>query len=585
MPRTRSCVVRLRCASLGLALVTAWTGSAAAASFFPEGTCALIVASRPDRAAAETYLSDHGRGSDARLFLSRNGWLAISIGTLPTDEAARTIERLKAGGAIPQDAYCFTGRAYLREVPLQAAAPSPAPDARFDVLFRDFDARPFTVGEKRALQAALAYIDRYHGLLDGAWGRGSQSALETWSRAEFEREPTAMLAGVLLSVFAGAVEAEGWRMHHEPVLGLSFALPAAVMRHERRGDVRAWHDPDGRLSVFADRLDPVDNAAVHAAVLAGAAPGTEPYALRGDDRWVTSVIQGDGRTEYHRSERHGDAWSHVVVMADPSMAGYLNLIVTSIAPGWVDPELVPLDGEADRLTALTLEFLDAAQDDAPAPRTSHRPIEPPAEAPPAPSVVSSGSGFVLNIAGEVVTNHHVIEGCSSIEVDGRTAERVADWPEADLAVLAPRSPDGGRPHARLAAGAARLNSDVTVAGYPLSDILGGLNVTRGAVTSLSGLGGEPGQMQISAPIQSGNSGGPAFDRAGTVVGVVVATLNPQTLRVAPQNVNFAVKADLLRMFLSANRVAFETADDGTPPMSPEALADHAAAVTVLITCR
>ena len=583
---------RVRRAALSLIYALASAGGAIAAPFFAEGTCALVVASRPDRAAADAYVAARGIGSQARLFVSRNGWLAISIGTLPTDEAAETIRRLKARGAVPQDAYCSTGQAYLREMPAGPMVADPSPATRFDVLFQDFDARPFTAGEKRALQAGLAYLDRYHGLLDGVWGRGSQSALETWSRAEFEGEPVNMLTGLLLSVLAEAIEAEGWRMHHEPSLGLSFALPAGLLRPERQGESRAWHGP-GSLSVFADRLGAADTAQLHEAVLGEAAPGTEPYALRGADRWVTSVILGDGRTRYHRSDRRGGAWSHVAVVADSSMAGHLNLVVTSITSGRADPALLPLDGEAAWLTALALEFLDGAADDAPAPRTSHRPAEPPAAPPPPPSsspaLISTGSGFVVNAAGQVVTNHHVIEGCSSIEVDGRAAWRVSEWPEADLAVLAPRAPDGDRPHAPLSARAARLNSDVTVAGYPLSGILGGLNVTRGAVTGLSGLGGEVGEMQISAPIQSGNSGGPAFDRTGAVVGVVVSTLAPRAvdrdLEVIPQNVNFVVKADLVRMFLSANRVAFEVADGDGPDLRPEDLADHAAAVTVLVSCR
>ena len=95
---------------------------------------------------------------------------------------------------------------------------------------------------------------------------------------------------------------------------------------------------------------------------------------------------------------------------------------------------------------------------------------------------------------------------------------------------------------------ARLNSDITVVGYPLSGLLGGLNVTRGSVSSLKGLRGDGVQMQISAPVQPGNSGGPVVSGSGAIVGVVVSKLNAR--RVAdetgdiPQNVNFA-KATLI----------------------------------------
>ncbi|WP_272009566.1 trypsin-like peptidase domain-containing protein [Roseovarius sp. ZX-A-9] len=71
---------------------------------------------------------------------------------------------------------------------------------------------------------------------------------------------------------------------------------------------------------------------------------------------------------------------------------------------------------------------------------------------------------------------------------------------------------------------AQLNSDVLVAGYPLSSVLDGLNVTRGVVSSLKGIRGDAFNMQISAAVQAGNSGGPLIDSAGLVVGVVVAKL-------------------------------------------------------------
>jgi S1-C subfamily serine protease len=68
-------------------------------------------------------------------------------------------------------------------------------------------------------------------------------------------------------------------------------------------------------------------------------------------------------------------------------------------------------------------------------------------------------------------------------------------------------------------------------------------------------------LQISAPVQSGNSGGPLLDQSGNLVGVVSAKLN--ALKVAlkdgdlPQNVNFAVKAAILQTFLNSNRVPFQ----------------------------
>jgi S1-C subfamily serine protease len=106
----------------------------------------------------------------------------------------------------------------------------------------------------------------------------------------------------------------------------------------------------------------------------------------------------------------------------------------------------------------------------------------------------------------------------------------------------------------------RRGDEVVTYGFPLSGILSsGPTLTRGDISALAGLRDDQNQMQISAPVQRGNSGGPLLDRAGNVVGVIVSKLNAQ--RVAertgdiPQNVNFAIKADRALGFLRRNNVS------------------------------
>jgi S1-C subfamily serine protease len=65
-----------------------------------------------------------------------------------------------------------------------------------------------------------------------------------------------------------------------------------------------------------------------------------------------------------------------------------------------------------------------------------------------------------------------------------------------------------------------------VYGFPLTGALAsGGNVTTGNITALAGLGDDSRFLQISAPVQPGNSGGPLLDRNGSVVGIVVSKLN------------------------------------------------------------
>jgi hypothetical protein len=94
-------------------------------------------------------------------------------------------------------------------------------------------------------------------------------------------------------------------------------------------------------------------------------------------------------------------------------------------------------------------------------------------------------------------------------------------------------------------------------------------------------------MQISAPVQPGNSGGPLLDAGGHLVGVIVSTLN--RLRIAqltgaiPENISFAIKAEDARAFLKLHNVAVAAA-----PLSREisttAIADQALKYTVRLEC-
>jgi S1-C subfamily serine protease len=115
------------------------------------------------------------------------------------------------------------------------------------------------------------------------------------------------------------------------------------------------------------------------------------------------------------------------------------------------------------------------------------------------------------------------------------------------------------------------------------------NFTLGNITALTGMGDDSRFMQVSAPVQSGNSGGPLLDQNGNLVGVVTAKLN--ALKVAlkdgdlPQNVNFAVKSAILATFLDSNRVSFQAGTTAPKPLDPADIADQAKAISGFVVCR
>ena len=196
-----------------------------------------------------------------------------------------------------------------------------------------------------------------------------------------------------------------------------------------------------------------------------------------------------------------------------------------------------------------------------------------------------GSGFFVSHDGLVLTNAHVVENCRQTTV--RSPDNVGQGSilardtQNDLALLA-----SGLKPIRVATlrTSAKLGEEVVVFGYPLSGLLASSgNVTTGIVSALAGLRDDSRLLQISAPIQPGNSGGPVLDRRGDVIGVVVSRFT-MTSKDAVQNVSFAIKNTGAISFLDAQAVAYSKAVEGAPPLPTEDLAERAKAFTVQIEC-
>jgi serine protease Do len=145
-------------------------------------------------------------------------------------------------------------------------------------------------------------------------------------------------------------------------------------------------------------------------------------------------------------------------------------------------------------------------------------------------VTGQGSGFFISPDGYAVTNNHVVDGADKVEVtadDGtiHTAKVIGTDPRTDLALI---KVDGihNFPYAKLSDGQPRVGDWVLAVGNPFG--LGG-TVTAGIVSARGrdiGSGPYDDFIQIDAPVNKGNSGGPTFNTAGDVVGVNTAIYSP-----------------------------------------------------------
>ncbi len=122
-------------------------------------------------------------------------------------------------------------------------------------------------------------------------------------------------------------------------------------------------------------------------------------------------------------------------------------------------------------------------------------------------------------------------------------------------------------------------------GYPYADVLASSgNFTLGNVTALAGIGDDSRYLQMSTPVQAGNSGGPLLDQNGNLVGVVTAKLNALKFKQdVPQNVNFALKASIVANFLDTNRIDYALGSSADP-LKHEDLAERASSMSLFILC-
>lgn len=195
------------------------------------------------------------------------------------------------------------------------------------------------------------------------------------------------------------------------------------------------------------------------------------------------------------------------------------------------------------------------------------PPDPHRDRPPSGST-AGGSGFAV-APRLIITNHHVIEDARDITVHGnhRTgrANVIAQDPRNDIALLS--IDHDAEAIAQFSTDLdVDLAEDVTVAGFPLQGLLGsGPQISAGNISALTGIAGDSTVVQFNAPIGSGNSGGPMIDNQGRIVGLVSAALNSAiSSTMIAQNINFGVKAAVVRSFLHAAGLRPYIAPDGQP---------------------
>jgi S1-C subfamily serine protease/serine/threonine protein kinase len=196
----------------------------------------------------------------------------------------------------------------------------------------------------------------------------------------------------------------------------------------------------------------------------------------------------------------------------------------------------------------------------------------------------TGTGFVVQSNGYLVTCHHVVEDAAEIEVavGGKKypATVVMEDIEHDLAVV--RIEATGLPVLKIAdSEQVQVGEEVRAIGFPFSSILGdNIKATRGTI---SGINQEDGRkvFQVDAGINPGNSGGPLVNERGEVIGVNFAKLKEEMAT----NVGFAVPSNDAVALLRSTNVGFSASTGRSPKLEGPELVKQVSAATALITVK
>ena len=165
----------------------------------------------------------------------------------------------------------------------------------------------------------------------------------------------------------------------------------------------------------------------------------------------------------------------------------------------------------------------------------------------------SGTAFFINSKGYLLTNNHVIEGCKLSKISYKNkdvnAKLIATDKTLDLALLKVNV----RPKSFITFSKdepKKLN-EIFVAGYPLGKGLSDdLKISSGIISSLKGFEDNSNEIQIDAPVNPGNSGGPIINKNGSLVGIAVSGMaKDQT-----EGINFGIKASAAESFLKSNQI-------------------------------
>lgn len=222
-------------------------------------------------------------------------------------------------------------------------------------------------------------------------------------------------------------------------------------------------------------------------------------------------------------------------------------------------------------------------------------IYPNADSHAGTALQTSGTGFFIT-SSLIATNYHVVADAKEIEITFQNNTKApavvaAKDPINDLALLKVT----GFEQIAKPASIGQYNDikegiQVFAVGFPMAGEMGAhAKIGEGIINGVTGLDDDIRMMQISVPIQPGNSGSPLYNASGQVIGIITSTLNNKYFLnrngVIPQNVNYAIKITYLNMLLNTLQEDIKPSEPSATILAAPQIMDTAKESVVLITAK
>ena len=543
----------------------------------------IQIEAQPSLSVAEDRLRDYSAVlPDVNGFDLGRGWYGIALGPYERQQAQPLLRSLRAQRLVPSDSYIEEPGRYGQRIwpigagpavstptvvqPERVEVPEPQPAdetprqarASEGLLSRD---------ERKELQIALQWAGVYNAGIDGAFGRGTRSAMRAWQlnngfegtgilttaqRSELFRQYNAVLegmelqlveearAGVSVEIPLGAVQFDRYDSPFVHFTGTGAVEDAQVLLISQPGDrsrLAGLYEIMQTLEIVP--LNGVRNRDRDSFVLTGQNSRIVSYT---EARLVGGNIKG-----FTLVWPAGD---------EERRSRILNAMQQSftLGAGVLDPAAVAVDTQSVDLVA-GLQI-----------RKPKR----------------TASGFFVDGQGRVITTDAAIGSCNRITLNGvYDANVLASDATTGVAILETNQPLAPTTVAQFSDNTPRLQSEIAVSGYSFGGVLPSATMTFGRLSDLRGLNGEDSLTRLAINTLDGDAGGPVLDDTGAVLGMLM----PRDAggRQLPSEVSFAVKGDTLRAVLQNAGVSVE-ATNSLPRLDPVDLTQKGTAMTVLVSC-